>query len=76
MDRVDAADVLGGPSRFENASIRFGVLAGLLLSLQLLSCVYYGVFLGMIVAVLILLLAASQPRLARAALVPLSWAAC
>jgi hypothetical protein len=56
---------------FEKASMRFGVWAGLLLSLQLISCVYYGVFLGMIVAVFIVLLAASQPRLARAALVPL-----
>lgn len=56
---------------FEKASLRFGISVGLLLSLQLLSCVYYGVFLGMIVAALIVLLAASQPRVARAALVPL-----
>jgi hypothetical protein len=60
---------------FEDGSIRRGVVAGLLLSLQLLSSVYYGVFLGMITAVFILLLAASQPSRVRSAVVPLCVAA-
>jgi hypothetical protein len=50
-------------------------VAGLLISLQLLSSVYYGAFLGMITAVFIVLLAASQPSRIRSAVVPLCVAA-
>jgi hypothetical protein len=56
---------------FEDGSVRFGLLAGLLLWLQVISCVYYGAFLGVIVAALTILLMISQPRLARGAIVPL-----
>jgi Bacterial membrane protein YfhO len=55
----------------EDGSVRFGLLTGLLLWLQLISCVYYGAFLGVIVAALAILLMLSQPRLARGAIVPL-----
>jgi hypothetical protein len=55
----------------EDGSVRFGVLAGLLLWLQTVSCVYYGAFLSVIVAALAALLMVSQPRLARGAIVPL-----
>ncbi len=55
----------------EEGSMRYGVLTGLLLWLQIISSVYYGAFLGVLLAVLALLLMVSQPRLARGALVPL-----
>jgi hypothetical protein len=60
---------------FEKASLRLGVLAGALLCLQVLSCMYYGAFLGIMVAALVLLLAATQPRQAAKALAPLCLAA-
>src|SRR5262245_4700193 len=60
---------------FENASARRGVAVGVLLALQLLSCVYYGVFLALIVAALIVLVAGSQLSKARGAFVPLCVAA-
>ena len=44
---------------------------GLLLWLQIISCVYYGAFLGIIVAALAVLLMTSQPRLTKGAVVPL-----
>ncbi|PWT81645.1 MAG: hypothetical protein C5B57_10085 [Blastocatellia bacterium] len=60
---------------FEEGSMRWGIAAGMLLSLQLLSSVYYGAFLGMITAVFIVLLAASQPSRVRNAVGPLCIAA-
>jgi hypothetical protein len=56
----------------EDGSIRFGLLTGLLLWLQVISSIYYGAFLGMTVAVLAILLMASRPQLAAAAIVPLA----
>ena len=47
---------------FETGSRRLGALAGVLLSLQVLSSMYYGAFLGIMIAVLALLLAVSDPR--------------
>ena len=51
---------------FEGASVRHGVLAGALVWLQLTACVYYGVFLGILAAVLsLLLLATNAPHRGR-----------
>jgi hypothetical protein len=50
---------------YSEASFRFGALAGVLLWLQMLSSVYYGVFLGLIGAALALLLLATGSRPAR-----------
>ena len=50
---------------YNEASLRFGALAGVLLWLQMLSSVYYGAFLVVIGATLALLLAATEPRRAR-----------
>jgi len=47
---------------------RWGVLGGVFLWLQVISCVYYGVFLAIATAVFVVLLLASAPRRARAAL--------
>src|SRR6185312_10295451 len=44
---------------YETGSVRFGAITGALLGLQLLSCIYYGAFLGMMVAVVAVLLALS-----------------
>ena len=55
----------------EEGSVRFGLVAGLLLWLQMISSVYYGAFLGVIVGALAGLLVVWNPRLTRAALVPL-----
>jgi hypothetical protein len=60
---------------FEKGSIRHGVLVGAFLSLQVLSSMYYGAFLGMMVATLVLLLAVTEPHRVRAAIVPLGIAA-
>jgi hypothetical protein len=49
---------------FDTGSVRFGILAGILLWLQVISCVYYGVFLGITIAALVVMLAASEPRAA------------
>lgn len=46
---------------FEGPSIRQGLLAGVLVWLQLMVCVYYGVFLGLVTAVLSVLLLVSEP---------------
>jgi hypothetical protein len=56
---------------FDEGSIRFGALTGLFLWLQVISCVYYGAFLGLIAGALALLLMASRPESARRAIVPL-----
>jgi hypothetical protein len=56
---------------FDTGAIRFGLLTGAFLSLQALSCLYYGAFLGIAVAVLIVLLAVTDPRSAKGALGPL-----
>jgi hypothetical protein len=47
---------------FESGSMRIGVLAGFFLCLQVLSSMYYGAFLAMIVGALVLMLAASEPE--------------
>jgi hypothetical protein len=60
---------------FEKPSLGRGVAVGLLLSLQLLSSIYYGVFLALIVSALVVLLAASRRGEVRATLVPLGAAA-
>jgi len=49
----------------EERSVRFGLLAGLLIWLQMISSVYYGAFLSVIVAALAGLLVASKPQQAR-----------
>jgi hypothetical protein len=56
----------------DERSTRFGLLAGLLIWLQMISSVYYGAFLGVIVAALAGLLVASKPQQARGAIVPLA----
>ena len=53
----------------------FGVLAGAFLALQVLSSMYYGAFLGIMVAALAAMLAMSEPRRVPAAIVPLGVAA-
>jgi hypothetical protein len=57
---------------FETGSIRYGVATGALLVLQAISSLYYGAFLGIIVAVLTILLAIADPRQFKRALLPLS----
>jgi hypothetical protein len=56
---------------FDGGGFRFGALTGVFLWLQIISCVYYGAFLGLIVAVLALLLLAVRPQEARATIGPL-----
>jgi hypothetical protein len=46
---------------FDRGSTRSGLLAGLLIGLQVLSCVYYGVFLCIIAGALAVLLAVTRP---------------
>jgi hypothetical protein len=46
---------------FDRGSLRSGQWAGVLLALQVLSCVYYGVFLGVIISTLAVLLAIARP---------------
>jgi hypothetical protein len=60
---------------FERGAVRDGILVGVFLTLQMLSSMYYGAFLGMMVAALVLLLAATEPHRVRAAVVPLGIAA-
>jgi hypothetical protein len=62
--RADAGSAKAG-------TFRWGVLTGLFLWLQLISCVYYGAFLALIVSALALLLIATRPDEGRRALVPL-----
>ena len=56
---------------YNEVSLRFGALAGILLWLQILSSVYYGAFLVVIAVTLAMMLAAADPRRARAAIRPL-----
>jgi hypothetical protein len=56
---------------YEEGSVRWGAATGVLLWLQAISSLYYGVFLGIMLAALAVLLLVSQPRLARGAIVPL-----
>jgi len=60
---------------FETGSFRLGALVGGFLCLQVLSSMYYGAFLGIMVATLVLLLAVSEPRRVAATIVPLGMAA-
>jgi hypothetical protein len=46
----------------ESGSWRFGLLAGLFVALQLLSCIYYAIFLALFLPMLALLLLATAPR--------------
>jgi hypothetical protein len=55
----------------DEGRMRFGVLTGLFLWLQVVSCVYYGAFLGLFVGALALMLIASNPRQAGRAIGPL-----
>jgi hypothetical protein len=55
---------------YNESSVRFGALVGVFLSLQMLSSIYYGAFLGVMTATLVLLLGATRPRLAAAAIRP------
>ena len=55
----------------ERHASSFGALTGLFLWLQIISCVYYGAFLGVIVAALALLLIAMRPAQAARAIGPL-----
>lgn len=57
---------------FDERSWRMGALAGVLVWFQLLSCIYYGIFLAMIVALLTVLLAATDPRRAAVGLAALA----
>jgi hypothetical protein len=56
---------------FDEGTWRWGVLTGLFLWLQIISCVYYGAFLSLMVGALALLLLATRPDQARRALWPL-----
>ena len=56
---------------FDEGSLTFGTLTGLFLWLQLISCVYYGAFLGLIAGALALMLIATRPQDAGRAFVPL-----
>lgn len=56
---------------FDEGSWRFGALTGLFLWLQIISCVYYGAFLGLITGALAVLLIATQRQQARRAIGPL-----
>ena len=67
MDGLDAARVLGRPPRDRGALGAIRSPAGLLIWLQMISSVYYGAFLGVIVAALAGLLLVSNPRQARGA---------
>ena len=55
----------------DEGRMKFGLLTGLFLWLQIISCVYYGAFLGLIAGALALLLIATRPEAARRAAVPL-----
>lgn len=56
---------------FDTGRFRFGAAAGAFLGLQALSCLYYGAFLGLIVAVLAACLSIAYPQRIKAAAVPL-----
>lgn len=56
---------------FDGGTYRLGLLTGLFLWLQMISCVYYGAFLAIIVAAFALLLMATRPQQAARAIGPL-----
>src|SRR5262249_23560828 len=56
---------------FDEAKWRHGMLAGILLTFQLLSSIYYGVYLGIIVTALTVLLAVCRPERLKVVVVPL-----
>jgi hypothetical protein len=56
---------------FDEGTMRSGVLAGVFLWLQVISCVYYGAFLSLITGALTLLLMAARPDDVRRAIGPL-----
>lgn len=56
---------------FDDATYQKGALTGFFLWLQIVSCVYYGVFLGIIVSALAVMLIAMRPADARRAMGPL-----
>jgi hypothetical protein len=56
---------------FDEGTYQNGALTGFFLWLQIISCVYYGVFLGMIVSALALMLIAMRPAQGRRAMGPL-----
>jgi hypothetical protein len=60
---------------FDRPSGRAGVILGAALAFQLLSSVYYGVFLGLLVAAFVVMLLATRPRQAQTVLLPLGVAA-
>src|SRR2546425_4667862 len=51
----------------DEGSWKFGTLAGVFVWLQMMSCVYYGIFLAMLAVLLVVLLAVPDVRRARAA---------
>jgi hypothetical protein len=55
----------------DEGTLELGALTGLFLWLQVISCVYYGAFLGVIVSALAVMLMASRPDQARRAIRPL-----
>jgi hypothetical protein len=59
----------------EERTLWWGLVTGVLLWLQVVSCVYYGAFLGVMVAALAALLMLRHPQLGRRAIVPLGLAA-
>jgi hypothetical protein len=56
---------------FDESTYQNGAVTGLFLWLQIISCVYYGVFLGIIVSALAVMLIAMRPAQARHAIGPL-----
>ena len=56
---------------FDESTYQNGALTGFFLWLQIVSCVYYGVFLGIIVSALALMLIAMRPAQGRRAIGPL-----
>jgi hypothetical protein len=59
----------------DDSSRRWAVLAGMFFALQVLSCIYYGVFLGMLLAGIVPLLWLTSGGRARRAIAPLGLAA-
>ena len=56
---------------FDEGTMRFGLLTGLFLWLQILSCVYYGAFLGLVGGALAVMLMAGRADAAKRAIGPL-----
>jgi hypothetical protein len=55
----------------DEGTFKFGLLTGLFLWLQMISCVYYGAYLAVIAAALALMLIAARPAATRRAIGPL-----